>query len=375
MTLADLPEIQYTEQQMQVIRDRALSNVEAKTGRIMNRADPERILFLALVDEIIQLRILVDQLKKSNSLKYSRKEALDHMGAFSTVTRLMAQFALTTLRFTISRPQLEDLIIPAGTRVGVQDSGGSLYFSTTQNITIRAGELTGDGLAFANVVGISANGFIPGQINAIMDPLPYVTSAINITESAGGSDEESDDSFRERIHLSPETFSVAGPRGAYIYWAKTASPLIIDVEADSLAPSEMTIVPLLQGGELPTPEIINAIYETLNNREVRPLTDKVIVQSPEVISYDIDLTYYISSQDATEESNIKESTMNAFAEYQLWQRSKLGRDINPSELIFYARQAGSSRIEVRSPFYVEVGKMQVAQEANVNLVYGGLVDD
>lgn len=40
---------------------------------------------------------------------------------------------------------------------------------------------------------------------------------------------ESDDSFRARIQLAPEAFSVAGPRGAYVFLAKEAHASVDDV--------------------------------------------------------------------------------------------------------------------------------------------------
>ena len=46
--------------------------------------------------------------------------------------------------------------------------------------------------------------------------------------SDGGADEESDAAFYERMRESVETFSTAGPLGAYEYYAKTASAAIAD---------------------------------------------------------------------------------------------------------------------------------------------------
>ncbi|MFD2089923.1 baseplate J/gp47 family protein [Brevibacillus brevis] len=50
-----------------------------------------------------------------------------------------------------------------------------------------------------------------GKLNQLVDPLPFVQSVSNVTESGGGADEEDDDSYAERIRQAPESFSVAGP--------------------------------------------------------------------------------------------------------------------------------------------------------------------
>lgn len=76
--------------------------------------------------------------------------------------------------------------------------------------------------ASAVSTGAIANGYKAGDISTIVDPIAYVATMVNLTETEGGADRESDEDFRERIRLAPEHFSVAGPDGAYEYWTKTA---------------------------------------------------------------------------------------------------------------------------------------------------------
>ncbi|MNW67399.1 hypothetical protein D3C74_459810 [compost metagenome] len=61
--------------------------------------------------------------------------------------------------------------------------------------------------------------------------------------------------------------------------------------------------------------------------------------------------------------------------YLLWQKSKLGRNINPSELIRRVMTAGALRVDVTSPTFTEVDTLEVAKDAAVNITYGGLADD
>nr|WP_249529741.1 baseplate J/gp47 family protein [Paenibacillus brevis] len=330
---------------------------------------------MSLAQIIIQQQALLNHNKKVDLLKYASGSVLDHIGALYDVSRLPEEAAITTLQFNLSIPLTSATIIPAGTRVGPQGSGGTIYFETAQVIEIPAGGVSGTVIAYCSVGGASGNGFLPGQVNTLIDPLPFVQSATNLTASSGGAEAETDNAFRERIRTAPESFSVAGPEGAYRYWAMTASPSIVDVAVTSPEPREVVVVPLLQGGGLPSQDVLDDVAAVLNDRTVRPLTDLVTVQAPETVSYHITLTYYVDRARAAEAVNIQDAVSAAVDAYRLWQKSKLGRDINPSELIWRVMSAGALRVEVASPVFTNVGELQVAQDAAVNVVYGGLADD
>lgn len=157
---------------------------------------------------------------------------------------------------------------------------GQLFFNTNETIQILEGELTGTVTAECSDSGTSGNGFLPGQINVLIDPIPFVQSVKNITTSSGGAAAEDDSSYRERIRTAPEQFSTAGPEGAYQYWAKTASSSIIDIAVHSPAAGEVVIVPLMQNGDLPSTDILEAVEEAVTDRKRRPLTDNVTVTTP-----------------------------------------------------------------------------------------------
>lgn len=53
--------------------------------------------------------------------------------------------------------------------------------------------------------------------------MPYVSRVRNVTTSNSGADTESDDNYAERIKLSPEKLSTAGPEDSYKYWTRTAN--------------------------------------------------------------------------------------------------------------------------------------------------------
>ncbi|AJK27747.1 baseplate J/gp47 family protein [Paenibacillus larvae] len=372
MTFEDLPDVSFVSEDPNETINNIISTYEALSNRKLFPGDPERLFLMALAQIIIQQRVLINQTRKSNLIKFARGNVLDHMGAFMETERLPASPAITTVEFRLSMPLTSATIIPAKTRVAPQGGNGKIFFSTKEVLEIKAGKVSGTVVAECSISGDVGNGFLPGQLKVLVDPVAFVQSVTNTTESAGGAEKETDDSYRERIRSAPESFSVAGPSGAYEHWAKTAGSSVIDVGVDSPAPGEVVIVPLLAGGKMPTQDVLDEVAETVNDRRVRPMTDLVTVREPDAISYDISLTYWISNSRATEATKIQDSINRAIEEYKLWQKSKLGRDINPSELICRIMDAGASRVEIVSPVFKEVSKLQVALDAKTTITYGGL---
>jgi phage-related baseplate assembly protein len=235
--------------------------------------------------------------------------------------------------------------------------------------------LTGEVLALALDSGSLANGLLPGQINKLVDPLPWVDSVSNITVSSGGADIEDDENLRERIHLAPESFSVAGPVGAYISWARNATQLVVDVGVDSPVPGVVQVYPLLAGGQLPTQEILDLVAATLSADDIRPTSDNVQVLTPIPVEYDLDVTWYLDRANVTSAVAIQRAVNEAVNEWALWQRSVLGRDLNPSVLIARMIEAGAKRVFVDSPAFAVLQFNEVAiPTESFTVTYGGVED-
>lgn len=372
--LLELPDITFYQPEVKAVTDDLVAEVERLEERILYPADPVRLLLQGLAMKLVQQQVLINQAARSTLLRYAPLDVLRHMGAPFGIDQLPAEPAVTTVQFTLSIPLSNATVIPAGTRIGPDGGGGELYFLTTDVLVIPAGAQSGTVPADCSIAGESGNGFLPGQLNVLIDPLPFVSSVANVTESAGGAAAESADSLRERIHQAPESFSTAGPSGAYEFWAKSASAAIIDVKSISPAPSEVLVVPLLIGGTLPSEDVLKAVAAKLNDKTIRPQTDKVTVAAPGVAEYDINLVYYILRSRAAESAAIQAAVARAIEDYRLWQRSALGRDVDPSELIFRVRDAGAIAIVVTSPAQTAVDDTEVAQEQTVNVTFGGLRD-
>ncbi len=129
---------------------------------------------------------------------------------------------------------------------------------------------------------------------------------------------------------SEESYTTAGPRGSYIYHAKAVSSQISDVSAESPQDGVADIRIMLYGGELPSEELIKEVQAYLSADDIRPMTDKVTVAAPTTVDFDIELTYYIPKDKEASTKEIKRAVDLAVESYELWQTSKMGRDINPS---------------------------------------------
>lgn len=369
--LKSLPEIVFVDADASKVESSILAEYESITGRSLAKGDPVRLFLLTNAAIIILLLNKINETGKQNLLRYATGNNLDHLGALIGVERIAATAAVTTMQVTLSAELGTSTVIPAGTRF---TAGDNVFFALDAPLLIPAGQTSGTGSATCLETGAVGNGYIAGQLTTLVDPVPYVASVSNITTSEGGAAIQDDDSYREDIHGAPEQFSTAGPDGAYMYHAKRASSKITDVAVWSPSPGTVEVRPLLEGGEVPGQELLNQVKDTLNDKRVRPLTDKVTVLAPEAVNYTVELTYYINRDDETQASAIQSAVSSAVAAYELWQKAKLGRDINPSELIARIMAAGAKRVAVTAPVFTKLEQTQVAICASTKVELGGIED-
>lgn len=372
MELKDLPELTFADADVDSLLEKALEVVRGILKREISRADPLMLFIKSFLAIIVQQRLLIDELAKANLLAYAKGENLEHLGVLVGVDRLSAQAASTTAEVTLSAPRQRATSIMKGTRFS---AGDNVNFALDEAIVFAAGETSATVKATCLELGEIGNGYKVGELDKIVDPQPFLASIVNITETEGGADVESDDSYRERIHEAPEKFSNAGSKGAYEYWAKTASVLISDVYVESEDPGEVSVYVLLEGGEIPNDEMLETVANVLNDKSVRPLTDLVHVKPPKILYYDVEIRYYIARSDAVSAVTIQERCEKAVDEYILWQKKKLGRDINHTELYYKVRAAGAKRAIILSPEFLEVPNNTVAIAQDIKVSYGGLEDD
>jgi phage-related baseplate assembly protein len=355
--LAYVPDIDFAVKDPTVIEGEVIKDYESAfktlTGVAKSLApgDPVRLHLLAVCHWLSHQRVLIDFTGKNNLLKYAHDDYLDNLAALhgNRTLRLPKQPAQCTLRFTLAAPLAFDAVVPIQTQV---QAPNQIIFQTIRNGTFSAGELTCDVPAQALTVGKEGNGFLTGQISSIVNwNQPFSLQVENIDETSGGSDEETDDQYRYRIWLAIESYSTCGPRGAYEFWALSAHPDIMQVVVHS-APEiagEVWLYPLMTGGVLPTQEILDLVEAKCSADTIRPVTDYVTAKMPVVYEYTLNMSYYISKKNEVVMTPIMEGVEQAVADWILWQRSYVGRDLNTDELIKRCVAAGAKRVVITSP--------------------------
>lgn len=347
-----------------------ISKYQELSGKTLTESSPETLLFntvsymLALRDEKHNDDI------KQNYLRFARELRLDLKGELygSRGERLGEQKAKATVRFYISGTQATSVIVPKNTRLQYNN----LYFSTLEELEITKGKLYVDGIVECNVSGTESNGIPIGQLKNVVDIFPHFEKAENITATNGGSIIENDENYRGRLREVPESFSTAGPDGAYIFWAKTAHQNIIDVAVSTPAPTEVDVYLWTSEGKA-TEEIKNQVNEIVNNRKIRPLTDKVKIKDPVIKERELKFNWYLNKEDEALSETIKNNVFKEIEDFINWQKSKMGRDLNSDELIKKVKLAGVKRLENLSIEFekLEFNEIAVITYDSENIKYIG----
>ncbi len=316
----------------------------------------------------------VEQAGRQDMLKYSTGAALDNLGALRSIERKPATSATCRLKFTLSEVQTFAVSIAAGTRV--RAALKNIFFATSEYAEIPAGELSVEVNATCSTAGVEGNGIEKGGINRLVDTAnnAYIDAVENIDITSGGADIESDDDLTLRIYQAPGGYSTAGPEAAYIYHTKAARPDIGDVLVTTPSACNVKVYILMADGGIPPQTVLDEIKGYLNSETIRPLTDNVEVVTPDEIEYKIEADYYIAESDAGLAVSIQKAVTAAVEEYKKWQR-KLGRDINPSELIYRMVAAGAKRVELRSPAFKKLQKSELAKLTDAAVEYKGLEEE
>ena len=331
----------------------------------LGEADAKNLIIKSFSLVLYQVMQYVEAKGRAELLKTSTGDALDALAALFGITRQEARRATCIVRFTLSGQRSEPTAIPAGTRVKTQDGK---YFNTVDYAEVTAGELTVDVDVQAEEAGAESSDIAAGEIDTLVDPIPYVASVESIEASTGGLDIEDDDGLTERVWLAPSKYSCAGPRDAYAYYVKEWRSDVDDVQIVSPEPC------VLDGGVLPTETEREELAAYLNGDTIRPLTDIVSCPAAEEVPYDISLTYWIASNDQKSAGTIQAQVEAAVDAYESWQR-KMGRDINPTELVYRVRAAGAKRVKLAAPADIVIEKTQLPKRNTRTVTYGGLEDD
>ena len=181
---------------------------------------------------------------------------------------------------------------------------------------------------------------------------------------------ESHDALRERIQMAYEGLTTAGPRNSYILHARNASGLVADATAESPSPARVTVTVLsLEGQGEASPELLAEVAAALNDDDVRPLGDRVTVQSAQVLPYQIKAVLYGKGAGPETDASLAEATRRLAA----WinPRKRLGLEVPRSAIDAQLHVAGVSRVELTGWQDVTPTKAQAAFCTGFTVTLGG----
>ena len=140
-------------------------------------------------------------------------------------------------------------------------------------------------LAYARGTDLDHLGALMGVERLVIEPADLLAGKPAVMEG--------DEDLRRRIQMAPEGFSVAGPAGAYRATAMNASGEVLDAAATSPAPGTVLVTVLSREGNGTADDpLVATVTAAVNSETARPLTDHVIVQSAEILPYQVEATLW-----------------------------------------------------------------------------------
>ncbi|MBJ9109968.1 MULTISPECIES: baseplate assembly protein [Citrobacter] len=181
---------------------------------------------------------------------------------------------------------------------------------------------------------------------------------------------ESDAAFRLRIQSAFEGLSVAGPTGAYEYFAKSASGKVADAKATSPSPAVVVVSVLsTEGDGTPDLALLATVNKALSADDKRPVADRLTVQAAEIVNYHINAVLYLYP--GPESEPIRTAAEDALRSW-ISQQGKIGRDVARSAIMAALHVQGVQRVELPEPVSdIVIDDTQAARCESFTITVGG----
>lgn len=180
---------------------------------------------------------------------------------------------------------------------------------------------------------------------------------------------EEDDALRERVQLVYEGLTTAGPRNSYILHARNASGLVADATAESPSPAVVEVTVLaLEGNGTASAELLATVSAYLNDDDVRPVADRLIVKGAEILPYEINAKLYMASTGPESEGVLDQCRARLAA----WinPRRRLGVEVPRSAVDAQLHIDGVGRVELPGWVDIRPTKAQAAWCTGFTVVRG-----
>ncbi|ELC1915515.1 baseplate J/gp47 family protein [Salmonella enterica] len=181
---------------------------------------------------------------------------------------------------------------------------------------------------------------------------------------------ESDTALRMRAQAAFDGLSVAGPSGAYEYFARSASGKVADAKATSPSPAVVVLSVLsTEGDGTATPELLATVTDALSAEDRRPIGDRLTVQSAEIVNYNINAKlFFYPGPESEPIQNAAHDALQAWITLQ----GKIGRDVARSAIMAALHVQGVQRVELTEPATdIVISDTQAARCVTVTIAKGG----
>lgn len=391
----------------------AIALFEKESEKQLYPAQSERIA-ISVFNHLFNLfKIKVNEAFKNLLLPYAKGIFLDIIGALLGCPRLRASQAVSILLITLYEVFSFDKVIPKGTEIETKD--GEYIFTTDEDVIIKAGELTAQVNITSELAGSALN-YKKDEIVTLIQNYEYVEKVTNITDAEGGSDDEEDDAYRERLYIAAEKSSTAGSELAYKYYAMSADKTITDVQVEckqenasityngqtyteqnnvienevmtakidystgvfnialkaqslnlevKIPPCARVDIYVLTEDGTPSENVIQKVYNEVNAEDRRPLSDLVVVSGAEQKTFKIKASVIIDKDAVFED--VQKNVLSVLNNYILEKQKLMQQEILPSDITTLIKNvSGVYDVELESPSKLP---------AYINAYYTGTIEE
>lgn len=303
-------------------------------GGVVRAGDEKEMLLRGVQTVIMQAFAGIDNALRMATLRYAIGEYLDVIGENRDCLRIEAAKATATITITTAATG-EVETIPAGS--ALTEDGTTMYV-TDEDITLpgTAGTLTAS--ITAEQAGTKGNSLLSGAVMQFLVTFEGVSNVVCSVAAEGGQDREDDETYRERLRVYGLSAVTTGPSESYERIAMETSSDIIDAKAIHGDDLDVEIYLILKAGAQAA-TINAAVLAACSPKDARPLSDHLIVDEAEDVTYTLNVKY--SGVDTT---NLAEAVAAAVAKYQAWQDNVIGQAFNPDILKSYLYQSGCTQV-------------------------------
>lgn len=218
-------------------------------------------------------------------------------------------------------------------------------------------------LAYARGTDLDHLGALMGVERLVIEPADLLAGKLAVMEG--------DEDLRRRIQMAPEGFSVAGPAGAYRATAMNASGAVLDAAATSPAPGTVLVTVLSREGDGTADDpLVAVVAAAVNSETARPLTDNVIVQSAEILPYQVEATLWTFP--GPDPDLVMAEANDRLAAY-LESCHRIGREVAISGIHAALHVNGIERVNLVKPTSsVQTNDTQAPHCTASKVIYGGV---